>query len=167
MMGLIVVVTSRSKSRQKVEKLSKSPKASKAWKICKDHRFGGMFTEVPILRQFIDTKDSVRALTVFWALFARPRSSLNTMFKSIIDKAKLMELPMLYRVFPQMSQEDLQLCTKFLSVKRTSSLRYFNSGNALRKKTSQPRIDGLGGCWGSCASPRPVLRSRNHQNWAD
>ena len=46
--------------------------------------------------------------------------------------------------------------TKSLSAERTSSLCYSNSGDALRKKTSQPRIrtevlDGLRGCQGSCA----------------
>ena len=32
------------------------------------------------------------------------------------------------------------LYTKFLSAERPFSLRYFNSGDALRKKTSKPRI---------------------------
>ena len=40
----LMVVANWSKSRQKVEK------TSKIWKICKGHRFGGMFTKVPIFR---------------------------------------------------------------------------------------------------------------------
>ena len=45
------------KSRQKVEKSSKSSKNLKGLKSCKGHRFGGTFTEAPILRQ-LDTKNS-------------------------------------------------------------------------------------------------------------
>ena len=47
------------------------------------------------------------ALTVFRALFAGPRSSLDTIFESITNKAKRVELLILCRVFPQRSQEDL------------------------------------------------------------
>ena len=57
MMGLMVVVASGSKSHSKVEESSKVRKTSKAWKICKDRRFGGTFTGTPIVRQ-LDTKNS-------------------------------------------------------------------------------------------------------------
>ena len=73
-----------SKTRQKVEK------ASKIWKICKGHWFGGTFTEAPILRW--RTQASVRVLTVFRALFAGSRSSFDITFALIIDKAKLIKL---------------------------------------------------------------------------
>ena len=170
-------IVKKSKNRQKARK------TSKAWKSCAGHRFGGTFT----LRRFID-----RASTVFQALFAGPRrSSLDTNFESIIDKAKLMELLMLCHVFPisqkrkifeprpspamtnnpsapsiflqsaRFSSATSALeCTPGTSASkrlenllRMSSLCYFNSGDALWKKMSQPRIDGLGGCWESCASP--------------
>ena len=88
----VVLLANRSKSRQKVEESSKSPKNLKGLKSCKGHRFGGTFTEAPILRQRTRTFD--RTLTVFRALFAGPRSSLDTTFASIIDKAKLIELLM-------------------------------------------------------------------------
>ena len=61
----VVLLASRSKSRQKVEESSKSPKNLKGLKSCKGHRFGGTFTKAPILRQ--RTRASVRALTVFQA----------------------------------------------------------------------------------------------------
>ena len=103
----VVLVASRSKSCQKVEKASKSPKNLKGLKSCENHRFGGTFTEALVLCQR-RTRASVRALTVFRALFARPRSSLDTIFESITNKAMRVELLMLYRVFPQRSQEDLR-----------------------------------------------------------
>ena len=40
--------------------------------------------------------------------FTGLKSSLDTTFASIVDKAKLVELLMLCRVFPQRSQEDLR-----------------------------------------------------------
>ena len=63
MMRLMMVVESWSKSRQRVEESSKSPKNLKGRKSCKGHRFGGMFTEAPILRQRTLTFN--RVLTVF------------------------------------------------------------------------------------------------------
>ena len=58
-----------------VKKSSKVKKTSKAWKICEGQRFGGKFTEAPILRRFMDTK-----------------SSLDITFGSIVVTTKLMEL---------------------------------------------------------------------------
>ena len=88
-----------------VKKLSKScqkvQKASRVWKHDKDHRFGGTFTEAPILRR--RTRASVRALTVFWALFARPRSSFDTTFGAIINRAQLIELLMLFQLLTKHS----------------------------------------------------------------
>ena len=158
-----MLLASRSKSRQKVvKKLSKS---------LKSHWFGGTFTKAPILRR--RTQASVRALTVIRALFAGPESSLKAAFASIIDKAKLMELLMLCHVFSLKEPVFFKLlCTELLSVQRMSSLHYsssemrskysalrrlenslctpffpyFNSGDAFRMKTSQPRIDRLGEC---------------------
>ena len=71
--GGVVVLASWSKSCQKVEKLSKSPKSLKGLKnkICKGHWFGKTFTKAPIFRQ-LDTKNSsfrYSSLTVFRALF--------------------------------------------------------------------------------------------------
>ena len=65
MMRLMVVLVSRSKSRQKVKESSKSPKNLKGLKSCKGYWFGGTFTEAPILRR--RTRASVIALTVFQA----------------------------------------------------------------------------------------------------
>ena len=39
-------------------------------------------------------------------------------------------------------ESDLNLCIKFLSAERTSSLRYFSSRDMLQKKTSKPRKSG-------------------------
>ena len=88
----LMIVANRSKSCQKIEKWSTSPKASKVWEICKGHWFGGTFIEAPIFRQ--RTWVFVTTLTVFRALFARPKSSRDTTFALIIDKAKLIELLM-------------------------------------------------------------------------
>ena len=90
LMLVVVVVASQLKSRQKVKELSKSPKNLKGLKSRKGHRLGGTFTEAPILRQRTRTSD--RALTVFRALFAGPRSFLDTTFGAITNKAKLMKL---------------------------------------------------------------------------
>ena len=52
-----------------------------------------------------------------------------------------MELLILCHVFSSEKTVFFKLLyTKLLSAQRMSSLRYFNPGNALRKKTSQPRI---------------------------
>ena len=93
MLVVVVLLASRSKSRQKVEESSKSPKNLKGLKSCKGHRFGVTFTEAPVLCQR-RTRASVRTLTVFQALFAGPKSSFDTTFASIVDKAKLIELLM-------------------------------------------------------------------------
>ena len=58
--GLMVVVASRSKSCQKVEESSKRPKNLKGLKNCKGHRFGGTFTEAPVLRQLYTKNSSFR-----------------------------------------------------------------------------------------------------------
>ena len=104
-------MASRSKSRQKVEESSKSPKNLKGLKSCKGHRFKGTFTKAPVLRQR-RTRACVRTLTVFRALFAGPRSYLDTTLASIINKAKLIEL--------------LMYCPH-QSAQRTCSLHYFSS----------------------------------------
>ena len=79
LMGLMLVVVlvasrskSQSKSRQKVKESSKSPKNLKGLKSCKGHRFGGTFTEAPILRQRTQTFD--RVLTVFKLFLLGPRA---------------------------------------------------------------------------------------------
>ena len=51
MMRLIVVLASWSKSCQKIEESSKSPKNLKGLKSCKSHWFGEMFIKKPILYQ--------------------------------------------------------------------------------------------------------------------
>ena len=98
--------------------------------------------------------------------FAGPRSSLNTIFEKITNKAKWIELLMLRHVFPQWKDDfrakNTQIIYRLqfllasvtgtssslsliplhqvLSKKCTPSLCYFSSGDALRKKTSKPRI---------------------------
>ena len=49
--GGVVLLASQSKSRQKVEESSKSPKNLKGLKSCKGHQFGVTFTEAPVLCQ--------------------------------------------------------------------------------------------------------------------
>ena len=90
MMGLmveVVLVASWSKSRQKSKNRHKVQKLQRSEKICKGHRFGGTFTEVPIFCQKTRTFD--RTLIVFQALFTGPRSSLDTTFGLIINQAVL------------------------------------------------------------------------------
>ena len=118
----------RWKSRQKVEELSKSPKNLKGLKSCKGHWFRGTFTEAPILRW--RTWASVRALTVFRALFAGTRrSSFDTTFESIIDKTQLMKQCSV-TFFPSRAKKIFEINTQILhyrqsapaSVSSTSSL---------------------------------------------
>ena len=114
------------------------------------------------------TRASIRTLTVFYALFAGPRSFLNTIFESITNKAKWVELltffPNRKKIFELNTWIFYQLWltffyTKFLSARRTSSPRLilemrFGRRHPSLRSTWWPR-----GCWGSCASPRPVIRS--------
>ena len=83
---------------KKSKNCQRAQKASKVWKICKNHRFGGTFTKVSVLCQQ-RAQASVKALTVFRALFARPRSSFNTTFRVITNRQKLVELLMLCHVW--------------------------------------------------------------------
>ena len=149
-----MLLASWSKSCQKVEGSSKSPKNLKSLKSCKGHRFGGTFTEVPILRR--RTRASIRALTVFQALFARPRSSLNATSTLFIDKAKLMKLLMLCHVVPQRSQKDLraEYLNLFPAVTSNPSAPIFYC-----KTHVLPLLLCLMAGKMSGKSPRPVLRS--------
>ena len=72
LLGVVVELMKRSwtcLNRQKVEESSKCPKNFKSLKSRKSHRFGGTFTEAPILRQ-LDKKNL--------SSFAEPRSSFDT-----------------------------------------------------------------------------------------
>ena len=116
-MRLMVVLTSRSKHYHKVKELLKNPQNIKSLNRCKVHQFREMFIKAPMLRQ--RTRASVRILIVFQTFFARPRSSLNTTFTSIIIKTKLG-----FALF--LSEEPVffeSLCIKFLSAKLASSFR--------------------------------------------
>ena len=118
--------------------------------------------------------------------FAGLKSSLDTTFGLIINQAVLASQRLWHFFFePDPSAPSSYLrsarlpsatsalgCTPSTSASRrlenslrTSFLRYFNSGDALRKKTSKPRIrtemlDGLGGYRGSCATPRTRCQKR-------
>ena len=107
--------------------------------------------------------------------FAGLKSSLDTTFGSIINQEVLASQRLWHFFFePDPSAPSFFLrsarlpsvtsalgCTPGTSTSRRlenllrmSSLRYFNSGDALRKKTSKPKIraemlDGLGGCRGN------------------
>ena len=126
-------MASWSKSCQKVEESSKSPKNLKGLKCSKSHRFGGTFTKAPVFHQQ-KTRTSVRTLTVFRTFFAGPRSvSLHQSF--YLRNARLPS-----------ATSALECTPSPLALKRlknsfyTSSLLYLNPGDALQKKTSQPRI---------------------------
>ena len=180
MVAEVVLLASRSKCRQKVEKSSKSPKNLKGLKSCKGHWFGGTFIKAPVLRQQ-RTWASVRTLTVFWALFTWPKSHLDTTFASIIDKAKLIELLMrcphqvpicAAHMFPPLLQ--LWDALRVLRHQDDSRTRYARSPSTQilqmrsgRRRPSPESAWWLGGCRGSGALPKPVLRSWDHQNWAD
>ena len=68
---LIMVLANRSISRPKIKELSKSPKNLKGLKSCKSYWFEGTFIKTPIFCQ--RTRVFVRALTVFRALFIKPK----------------------------------------------------------------------------------------------
>ena len=90
------------KKSTNIKELSWSPKASKVRKIYKSHWFGETFTKVPIFCQ-LDTKNLSsyqNFLTVSQPLFAEPKCSLDTIFESITNKAKRVELLMLCHVYP-------------------------------------------------------------------
>ena len=92
------------------------------------------------------TRVSVRALAVFRALFAMPKSFLDTIFGAMIVKAKLVKLLILcYVFFPKEQGRNRRSSSqkhssfspavtnglsapKFLSAQRMSSLWYFNFG---------------------------------------
>ena len=154
MLVVVVLLASRSKSCQKVEGSSKSLKNLKGLKSCKGHQFGGTFTEAPILRR--RTRASIRALTVFQALFARPRSSLNATSTSFIDKAKLMKLLMLCHVVSQGSQKDLraEYSNLFPAVTSNPSAPIFSCKTYVLPLLLYLMVGKM-----SRKSPRPVLRS--------
>ena len=95
----VMPLANRSKSCQKVEESSKSPKNLKGLTSCKGHRFRRTITEAPVLHQW-RTRASVTALWQFFEFFVLgPRISFEATFASIINKAKLMELLMLCHNF--------------------------------------------------------------------
>ena len=123
-------------SRQKSKKL-------KSLQSCKGHRFEQTFTNVPIFCR--KTRASVRTLTVFQSFFAGPRSSLNTIFESVTNKAKQVKLltffPNRKKIFELNTRIFYQLWltsfyTKFLSTRRTSSLRSILEMCSRRKHSS-------------------------------
>ena len=154
LMGLMLVVmllVSRSKSGQKIEKLSKSPKSSKVWKICKDHWFGGTFTKTLILHK-LDTMNSSFRLSSnsFSSFFLLSPGALSMLFSLWLT---IKELLMLCHVFcPEepgrssswilksfTSCDQRPLYIEFLSMQRIFFF-HSNLGDTLRKKTSKPRI---------------------------
>ena len=136
----VVLLAGWSKSCQKVKKSSKVEKAQKSEESQRLLVRGNIYqsTDPPSI-WYRELKLLLELWQFFELFFVRPRSSLNTTFGAIIVMAKLMGLLMHYHVFPQRSQTK-PFYTEFLSVQRTSSLRYFNPKDALRKMTSQPRI---------------------------
>ena len=144
----LMMLASRSKSCQKVEKLSKSPKNLKNLKSCKGHRFGGTFTDAQILRQEIQA--SVRVLTNFQAIFCWVQELFQYHFcfdyrQSQANRAaNTLSVPSFYLYSARLPFATLALeCTLERQLKnllRTSFLCYFDLGDALRRKTSKPRI---------------------------
>ena len=65
-------------------------------------------------------------MTVFQALFAGPRNSLDIIFESITNKAKRVELLMFCRVFPQKSEEDFRAKNARVLCRLQSSLANIN-----------------------------------------
>ena len=117
----LMVVASWLKSCQKVEKSSKSPKKPQKLKnlqISSVWRNVYRNTGPPLMK---NSSFHYSALTVFRALFARPRSSLNTTFGAIIVMAKLMELLMRCHVFPPRSQTRPAIPSFYLRRARLSS----------------------------------------------
>ena len=103
-MGIVLVaVASRSKSCQKVEESSKSPKSRKGLKNLQrpSVRKNIYQSTNPPSIGYEELNLPLKSLTVFRAYFAWPNSSLDTIFESITDKAKRVELLMLCRVFPR------------------------------------------------------------------
>ena len=106
----VVLLASRSKSRQKVEESSKVEKSQRPEKSQRLSVRRNVYQRTnPLSIRYAP----IRALMVFQALFARPRSSLDTIFESITDKAKRVELLMLCHVFPQRSQDEEEVLGHF------------------------------------------------------
>ena len=82
-------------------------------------------TDPPSIR-YEKTRASIRTLIFFQALFAGPRSFLDTIFESITNKAKRVELLMLYRIFFQRSEEDFQAKNARVLCRLQSSLANIN-----------------------------------------
>ena len=167
---VVVVVASRSKNRQKVEESSKSPK--KPQRSEKFAKVIGSEERLPKHRPSVNEELELplKTLTVFRTLFAGPRALSIPRSQRLPTSKGSGAVDALSRFSLEepgrsSSREHSSLspavtnglsARKSLSAQRTSSLRCFSSGDALRKKTYQPRIrtemlDGLGGCRGSCA----------------
>ena len=100
------VVASRSKNRQKVEESSKSPKSLKGLKNLQRasvRRNVYRSTDPPSIRyEELELPSDNRLRSLIKSInqsIAGLRSSFDTIFESIIDKAKLVELLMLCHVF--------------------------------------------------------------------
>ena len=149
-------------NRQKVQK------ASEVWNICKGHRFGGTFTKALIFHQLnIKKLELPLELWYFFRLFLLdPRASSIPVLKWLPTRQSEWSCWCSIAFFPRRariifksftSYNQRSLCTKVcLQNARPFCSHFFYSGYALRKKTFQPRIDRLGGCWGSCIMMRAL-----------
>ena len=99
-----VVDLSKSSKSRKIVKSQKPSKVSKAAKVIGSEE--RLLKYQSSVNWIWKTRASVRALTVFRALFARPRSSLDTTFALIIGKANRAADTLSY--FFQRSKEDFE-----------------------------------------------------------
>ena len=140
-----MLLANRSKSCQKVEELSKSPKSFKGLKNLQRllvRRNVYQSTDPPSIGNEELELPLQLSDSFLNSFFAAPRSSLDTMFGVIIVMAKLIEPLMLCHVFPQRSQNEEEVFEHFghllssltlpyqvlVCKKRTSFLCYFSSG---------------------------------------
>ena len=182
----VVLLTSRSKSRQKVEESSKSPKNLKGPKSCKSHRFGGTFTEVPILRQ-LNTKHSNFSydfdsfLSSFCWAQELSRYHVWSDYRQGKASGAVDALSHFSREEPgrssswehsSLSPTRTNGSSAPMFVYKTLILPLLKFWRCASEEDVPARDQGrdawwLRGCRGSYATPWPVLRSWNHQNWAD
>ena len=180
-MLVVVLLANWSKSRHKVEELSKSPKSLKGLKnlqrplVRRKH--------LPKHRSFINKEFELPLeLWQFFRLFLLGLGVLSIPFFNWLPKRQsewscLCSVVFFSKgarkIFELKTLESSTSCNQwFFCTKVCRQNAYFPSAQILEKHFRR-RLPSPGStwwrkrCWGSCASPRFILRSWDHLAWAD
>ena len=175
----VVLLASRSKSRQIVEESSKSSKSLKGLKNLQrpsvrrnvyrstdPPSIGNEELEPPLQLWLFLLGLGALSIPFFNRLPTRQSewSCLCSVAFFPRGARKIFELKTLES---STSCNQRSLCTKVCRQNARSPSAQILEMRSGRRRPSPESAWWREGCWGSCASPWPVLRSRNHQNWAD